>query len=139
MAVARYLADTSVWARLRRPPVAARFVPLVEAGLIATCGVIDLEVLYSSRSGQEHQRVRDQRRGLEWLSMPDELWDRVATVQGDLARRGRHRAVSIPDLLVAATAERHAVTVLHYDGDYDRISAATGQSTEWVVPRGSAE
>ncbi|MBA3523152.1 MAG: PIN domain nuclease [Geodermatophilaceae bacterium] len=138
MAVARYLADTSVWGRLHRPTVAARFSPLVEAGLVATCGVIDLEMLYSCRSGQEHRLVRAQRGGLEWLAMPDEVWDRAMTVQGGLAARGNHRAASLPDLLIAATAERHAVTVLHYDGDYDLIARVTGQLAEWVVPRGSA-
>jgi hypothetical protein len=27
--------------------------------------------------------------------------------------------------------------VLHYDDDYDRIAAVTGQPAQWVVPRGS--
>lgn len=137
MAVARYLADTSVWARVRQPAVDERLTPLVELGLVATCGIIDLEMLYSARSGTEHRRLRGQRSGLEWLAMPDEVWDRAATVQGDLALRGAHRATSIPDLLIAATAERHGVTVLHYDGDYDLIADVTGQPTEWVVARGT--
>jgi len=29
------------------------------------------------------------------------------------------------------------VAVVHYDGDFDLISAVTGQPTQWVVPRGS--
>lgn len=47
-----------------------------------------------------------------------------------------HRSVKIPDLLVAATAELAGLTVLHYDEDYERVGAATGQSTEWIVERG---
>lgn len=43
------------------------------------------------------------------------------------------------DMLIAATAERHGVTVLHYDGDYDMIAAITGQPTRWVVPSGTAD
>lgn len=54
-----------------------------------------------------------------------------------LARRGHHRGASIPDLLIAAIAERTGLTVLHYDRDFDLIAAATGQRMEWVVPRGS--
>jgi hypothetical protein len=42
-------------------------------------------------------------------------------------------------LLIAATAERYALIVLHYDGDYERIAKITGQATEWIVPRGTAE
>jgi len=34
-------------------------------------------------------------------------------------------------------AERHSVTVLHYDDDFDRLAEVSGVRTEWVVPRGS--
>jgi predicted nucleic acid-binding protein len=47
------------------------------------------------------------------------------------------RAVGLPDLLIAAVAERERVTVLHYDADYDLIAQVTGQPTQWVVPRGA--
>ncbi|MFF3375635.1 PIN domain-containing protein [Streptomyces sp. NPDC002680] len=57
--------------------------------------------------------------------------------QGLLAEKGMHREASIPDLLIAATAERHGVTVLHYDGDFEHIAEVTGQPVEWVVERGS--
>jgi hypothetical protein len=30
-----------------------------------------------------------------------------------------------------------SVDVLHYDADYDRIAAITGQPVRWVVRRGS--
>jgi predicted nucleic acid-binding protein len=43
------------------------------------------------------------------------------------------------DLLIAATAQRHGATMLHYDGDFDMITAITGQATAWVVPAGSAD
>ena len=42
----------------------------------------------------------------------------------------------LPELSIA---ERHNVTVLHYDADFDTIAAVTGQLTEWVVPRGQAD
>jgi predicted nucleic acid-binding protein len=47
--------------------------------------------------------------------------------------------VKIPDLLIAATAEKAGLTVLHYDRDYDRIAEVTGQPTEWVVEAGAAD
>jgi predicted nucleic acid-binding protein len=47
--------------------------------------------------------------------------------------------VKIPDLLVAATAEFAGLTVLHYDEDYERVGAISGQNTEWVVHRGSID
>jgi len=53
--------------------------------------------------------------------------------------RAQHRGVSIPDLLVAAAAEAAGLVVLHYDADYELIATATGQTVEWVVPRGSVD
>jgi predicted nucleic acid-binding protein len=42
-----------------------------------------------------------------------------------------------PDLIIAAVAERHGMGIVHYDEDYDRIAAITGQPTRWIAPRGS--
>ena len=74
-----------------------------------------------------------------YFPMTDEIAQRAIEVQELLAQRSQHRSVSIPDLLVAATAERNALTVLHYDGDYERIAEITGQPAEWIVPRGTAD
>jgi predicted nucleic acid-binding protein len=54
-----------------------------------------------------------------------------------LATRSQHRKFPLPDLTIAATAEQHGATVLHYDADFDRIAAVTGQPAEWVADRGS--
>jgi predicted nucleic acid-binding protein len=138
VAVARFLADRSALARLTHEAVANRLRPLLEAGLVATCAVVELEVLFSTRNHDEYETVRgDRRSGYEWLPMPDEVWDRALEIQRSLSRSGRLRSTQIPDLLVAATAERHGVTVIHYDSDFDRIAEISGQPTEWVVPAGS--
>lgn len=139
MAVAQYLADKSVWARLTHPAVRAAFSPRVDRGLIGTCPVIDLEILYSARTGREHDHFRSQRTAFDYFPLTDEIAQRAIEVQGLLAVRSQHRSVSIPDLLIAATAERYSLTVLHYDGDYDRIAEVTGQPTEWVVPAGTGD
>lgn len=60
-------------------------------------------------------------------------------MQCGLIEKGSHGAVSLPDLLISATAERHSVTVLHYDGDYDLIAEMTSQACTWVVPRGTTD
>ncbi len=56
--------------------------------------------------------------------------DRAMAVQALLAARGQHRAPSIPDVLIAATAELAELTVLHLDKDFDLISDVTGQPVE---------
>lgn len=134
---ARYLIDTSALARMPAKPVRERLAPIIEAGEAATCAVVDLEVLYSARGPEEHAEIR-LRRALAYrqVSLTDEIFERAIAIQGELAKRGRHR-VSIPDLVIAAAAERAGLAVLHYDGDYDLIAEVTGQPAEWVVPRGS--
>ena len=61
---------------------------------------------------------------------PTLLEDRALEVQGLLARRGQHRGPSIPDLLIAATAELNGLTVLHVDANFTRISSISGQKVE---------
>ena len=137
MAIARYLADKSAVARLHLPHVRNRLGPLIESGLVASCTLVDLEVLFSTRTKREYVDLRRERAGFEQLDMEQADWDRAYDVQAELARTGRTRAVGIPDLLVAATAERHRVSVLHYDRDFDIIAKVTGQPTDWVVRRGT--
>ena len=56
--------------------------------------------------------------------------DRSVEVLTLLADRGQHRAPSIPDLIIAATAELAGLTVLHLDKDFEIIAEITGQPLE---------
>ncbi|MGD0605658.1 MAG: PIN domain nuclease [Streptosporangiaceae bacterium] len=138
MAIARYLADKSALARWHHPPVRTVLAPLVEHGLIATCGITELVVLFSARGQPDCDQVAaDRRRAYEWLPTEDGDLRRALSVQAELTARGQPSAVSLADLIIAAVAERHRVCVLHYDPDYERVAAITGQPTRWVVPDGS--
>ncbi|HEU0189925.1 MAG TPA: PIN domain nuclease [Mycobacterium sp.] len=134
-----FLLDTSAAQRTHLPAVRTRLEPLMERGLLARCGLTDLEYGVSARSGADHRTLGVARRdALEYLTTPDTVWDRAWQVQEELTGQGLHRSVKVPDLIIAAVAEHHGVCVLHYDRDFDRIAAVTGQSVEWVVPAGSA-
>jgi predicted nucleic acid-binding protein len=138
MALARFLVDKSALSRAGDSQIAADFDALLHAQLLALCGVAALEVLYSARNGADHLRMHDElTSAFGWLPTEDDDFRRAMEVQGLLATTGRHRAVSVPDLLIAATAERHGVAVLHYDADFDLIAEVTGQPVRWVSPRGS--
>lgn len=104
--------------------------------MVATCAIVDLEVLYSARNAAAYQAILEERRGFESVPITPEVMGRALEVQGLLARRGRHR-VPIPDLILAAAAESARLAVLHYDADFERIAAAGGAGHEWVVPKGS--
>jgi predicted nucleic acid-binding protein len=133
-----YLVDKSALARAHLEPVSAALVPLFEHGGLATCAVIDLEMLYSARSPADYRTVRDHRRA-NYIDLPitPEICARAVDVQSRLAVRGQHRGAGVPDLLIAACAELHRVPVLHYDRDFDLIAEITGQPVCWVVPQGS--
>jgi predicted nucleic acid-binding protein len=134
---ALYLADKSALARLKHPAVDRRLTPLLLAGKVATCGVVDLELLYSARTLADLKQVRKERAALPSVPMTHADFERAAAMMASLAARGQHRAAGIPDLLIAAAAERAGLCLLHYDADFDVIAAVTGQQVEWVVPRGS--
>lgn len=134
---ARYIADTSAISRMRSVSVSDRLAPILRSGEAATCSVVELEVLYSALNVTDLRATRERRRSLPFVPMEQLDFDRAADVMEELAGRGRHRSVGLPDLLIAACAERAALTLLHYDSDFDAIAAVTGQRAEWVVPRGS--
>jgi len=127
-----WLIDKSAVARLAASLDAAEWAARIERGLVRITNVTRLEVGCSARSGP------DLRTGFAHpplASMPVEyltpaIEDRAFEVLTLLADRGQHRAPSIPDLIIAATAELADLTVLHLDKDFDVIAAVTGQPVE---------
>jgi len=127
-----WLIDKSALARLASSPDAAEWATRIERGLVRITTVTRLEVGYSARSGQ------DLRTGFAQpplASMPVEymtpaIEDRAVEVLTLLADRGQHRALSVPDLIIAATAELAGLTALHLDKDFDVKADITGQPVE---------
>ena len=127
-----WLVDTSALVRLHRSTEASTWAARVERGLVRVATVTRLEVGYSSRSGRA---LRTAAVTPPISSMPIEyqtpsIEDRAMEVQMMLADVGHHRAPSVADLVVAATAERAGLVVLHVDKDFDLIAGVTGQSVE---------
>lgn len=136
--MAVYLADKSALTRQgTRPEVREVIEPLLLAGRIATCGIVDLELLFSAPDPSTYGELARVLRAMPRVPVTDGAVDRALEVQGLLAQAAQHRAVPLPDLVVAGCAELAGLTVLHYDADFDRIAGITGQPTQWVVPRGS--
>ncbi|MEU3568328.1 PIN domain nuclease [Kitasatospora sp. NPDC036755] len=124
--------------RLKHQAVADRLTPLIVGGLVATCGVLDIEALYSSRNPREYEENRAERASIfGYLEIDERDIQLALEVQRELAAKSQHRGPKVPDLLIAAVSQRNNLTLLHYDSDFDRIIAHTGQKGEWVVPRGS--
>ena len=130
-----WLIDKSALVRLGASPDAGQWAGRIERGLVRITTVTRLETGCSVRSGP------DLRAGLQrppLSSMPVEyltpaVEDRAVEVLALLADRGQHRAPSIPDLIIAATAELAGLTVLHLDKDFDIIAQVTGQPMEGLA------
>lgn len=132
-----YLADKSALEQRRHSPEARDLLALLlSEGALASCHVVALEVLYSARNGRDYETLKAGIEALPWLACTEATMDRAMEVQQLLAVSGHHR-LPLPDLMIAATAELHDATVLHYDHDFDVIAAVTGQPTRWIVPRGT--
>ncbi|MCI9888028.1 PIN domain nuclease [Micrococcales bacterium 31B] len=137
MAVTSWLIDKSAYSRMQAGQAAsiATWNSRIERGLVRLSTVTRLELGFSARSGEAGREAF----GLPPLSlMPIEhltpaMEDRAFEVQMLLADRGQHRAPSIPDLLIAATAEKAGLTVLALDKDFELIAAITGQSVEMLA------
>jgi predicted nucleic acid-binding protein len=127
-----WLIDKSALARLSASTDAAEWATRIERGLVRITTVTRLEVSYSARSGPS---LRSGFRQPPLASMPVEyltpaIEDRAVEVLALLADRGQHRGPSIPDLIIAATAERAGLTVLHLDRDFELIAEITSQPVE---------
>jgi len=130
--VSPWLIDKSAITRLHLDPDATEWASRIERGLVRICTVTLLEVGYSARSASDHRSLLD---GPPIASMPIEyltpkIEDRALELQRVLSERGHHRAPSVPDLLIAATAELAELTVVHLDKDFELIAAITGQRVE---------
>jgi predicted nucleic acid-binding protein len=133
-----YLADTSVYVLRRKyPAVRQRFEALLAEGRLAACQMTSLEFLNNAPDPQSYETLLGALTGQRWLDVSTDAMNRALATHRALARTSQHRHFRLPDLIIAATAEVNGVAVLHYDADFDRIAAVTGQPTEWVAPRGT--
>lgn len=126
-----WLIDKSALARLAQSSDPDLWSNRIERGLVHISNVTRLEIGYSAPSGEVARR---EFRESPLAAMPVEyltpkIEDRALEVQLLLADRGQHRGPSIPDLIIAATAELSGLTILHVDKDFDTVTAITGQPT----------
>jgi predicted nucleic acid-binding protein len=132
VAVTEWLIDKSALVRLADSPDAAEWADRIERGLVRITTVTRLEIGYSARSDADARSMFTtppvSAMPVEYLTPAIE--DRALQVQLVLAEKGQHRAPSIPDLLIAATAELAGLTVLHMDKDFDLIASISGQPAE---------
>jgi hypothetical protein len=135
----QYLVDTSVFARLSKPAVAAAFAPLAAQGRVGLCAPVAFELGFSARTHDDYLALSERLVAFPTVLVTDADQRRALEVQEALSARGQHRALSLVDALVAAAAEVRELTILHYDADFELVVQITDQRHEWIVDRGMAD
>jgi predicted nucleic acid-binding protein len=134
-----YLLDNSAWARLRHPALPAgrrdEVADAIADGRVYACLPFLLEAGYSARNAEAYAAMMRRLRAFPFAALDDHAELRALDLQGDLVTCGHHR-LPPPDLLIAAISERHGLTVLHCDRDFDVIRDKTSAvlSAEWLAP-----
>ncbi|MFE5283986.1 PIN domain nuclease [Nocardia sp. NPDC056611] len=134
MTPALYLIDTSGLFRILQDKLRQSWMDQLTAGVIATCPAVELEFLYSARSLADRlEKQRLLRDLFGWVAMPDRVYERAEAVQQLMTEHRTHRSAGPVDLLIAATAEHHRLTILCDDHDFATIARITGQPVVFVA------
>jgi predicted nucleic acid-binding protein len=119
-----YLLDTSGLVRLLGDAkLQEAWYDAVDAEAIGSCCPQRTEFLYTARNAAEYGEITEMFGDLyPEVSVPKNAGRWIASVQHYMAQAGEHRSASAVDLMIAATAAHHGLTVLHDDADYRTVA-----------------
>ena len=132
MELSGWLIDKSALSRLSESPQWKMWAERIDEGQVHISTMTRLEVGYSARSSQDLESAFAlpplSKMPLEGVTPAIEelAWQTLR----ELAKKGQHRAPSIPDLIIAATAKLCELIVLHNDKDFDLIAKVSSQKVE---------
>lgn len=131
------LLDASAYWRLGSPQLDAdrrgELADRIARGKVAASTPLLLEL----RAGRNPPPADPEELPLLWITERAER--RAAVLQLQLRAAHQHLGVPPLDYLIAAIAEDHGAAILHYDADFDRLSAGTDLAApvEPLAPLGS--
>jgi hypothetical protein len=132
------IADTSAWQRADHPALSEPWSAALRAGTIATCSIITLELLYSTRTAAELHELEADLSALRDVPVTVSVQRAAIGALRALADRGPlHHRVPPADALIAAAAQEAGVGVLHYDHHYDRLAEVLSFPSRWAALPGS--
>ena len=122
----RLLVDTSAWIDTLRkdgdPVVRSQVTAAVTAGTAVLCDLVLLELWNGARGTAEMEMLQDLERDLETVETTPAVW----AAAREMARTCRQRGITVPatDLVIAACAESHGLSLLHRDRHFTAITQA---------------
>ena len=116
------LIDTSVWIDFFRGTESLQAHRLEESirnrENLALCGITLTETLQGIRDDNEYLRVKQYLKPLILLPMGEQVFTLAAELYRELRKQGR-TIRKTNDCIIAATAIRHEVPLLHKDKDFE--------------------
>jgi predicted nucleic acid-binding protein len=127
-----YLLDTSGLVRLlRAPKLQEAWYDAVDAEAIGSCYPQRAEFLYTAKGRAEYDEITEMFDDLyPDVAVPKNAGRWIASVQHHMAMAGEHRSASAADLMIAATAAHHGLTVLHDDADFGTVARHASDFSE---------
>jgi predicted nucleic acid-binding protein len=127
-----YLLDTSGLVRLLgNPDLQDVWYDAVDAEAIGSCYPQRAEFLYSARDRSEYDEITEMFGDLyPDVAVPKNAGRWISSIQRQMAVAGEHRSASVVDLMIAATAAHHGLTVLHDDADYRTVARHAPELSE---------
>jgi predicted nucleic acid-binding protein len=122
----KVIIDTSVWIESFRPTgnlvLGQTVKELILSGKVLMPGIIKTELLRGTKSKKEYDRLDEMLRGMTYLPVLDEFWERVAKFSFSLYRKGI--AVPLADTFIALLCVENDAFILHCDNYFDLIAQA---------------
>jgi hypothetical protein len=123
----RVIIDTSAWIESFRPhgddktKDAVKRLILEERVFLP--GIVKTEILRGTRSKEEYATLDDLLKGLTYLPVADDFWERLSSFSFDLFRKGI--TAPLMDTYIALLAIENSASLLHCDTHFDLIAQKT--------------
>jgi predicted nucleic acid-binding protein len=128
--------DTSAWNRRTAPSVLPRWALTRDAGLLAVCPVVALELLAAARDEDAFRDLDQALAALPQAPVTRAACERALGASREL--RGDRRLPAADYLIAAAAAER-GFGVLHYDRHFEPLCRVLGIASVLIAPRGDLD
>lgn len=120
----KVIIDTSAWITSFRPHCDKALSDLVKGlimrGRVLLPGIIKVELLRGARSKKEYDLLSDLLKGLTYLPVPEEFWERLSDFSFGLFRTGV--TVPLTDTYIALLCIENNARMLHCDKHFDLIA-----------------
>jgi len=120
----KVIIDTSAWIESFRPQSEKAFINLVKdlilKGKILLPGIIKTELLRGTKNKKEYNQLNDLLKGLEYLPVSDDFWEKLSRFSFRLFRKGV--TVPLSDTYIALLGIENNASILHRDKHFDLIA-----------------